>query len=267
MLMWSRKLRFCGLFPLKIFEDVDNVSGISKTAKSVLEDDNNKPTGWDRLYQMFSVDEFGTHSPELHVVYQAGFYGAFIGACIGGFLGSKAAYLNFMDTNQATAFKSHLDAKKKLQDQVTISFARGAFKWGWRLGLFSGSYMLVSTALSVYRGKSSVLEYVAAGCVTGALYKFNLGPRGMLVGGLMGSVLGLMAGGCSLALLDMTGASIENVRFWQYKWKEQRLQQQQAVFKARDEMDDSSLLKAHNKMVGPSGESLATLDAGESVDR
>jgi hypothetical protein len=45
---------------------------------------------------------------------------------------------------------------------------------------------LLTTSVSVYRGYSSILEYVAAGCITGALYKFNMGLAGMAVGGGLG---------------------------------------------------------------------------------
>jgi complex I assembly factor TIMMDC1 len=45
-----------------------------------------------------------------------------------------------MDRNQATAFENHMDAKRKLQDKVTVSFGKNAFKFGWRLALFSVSY-------------------------------------------------------------------------------------------------------------------------------
>lgn len=39
--------------------------------------------------------------------------GTFIGACIGGFVFSKSAYINFVENNQATIFKSTNDAKVK----------------------------------------------------------------------------------------------------------------------------------------------------------
>jgi hypothetical protein len=45
---------------------------------------------------------------------------------------------------------------------------------------------LLTTSISVYRGYSSILEYVAAGCITGALYKLNMGLAGMAVGGGLG---------------------------------------------------------------------------------
>jgi len=45
---------------------------------------------------------------------------------------------------------------------------------------------LLTTTISVYRGHSSILEYVVAGSITGALYKCNMGLRGMAVGGGLG---------------------------------------------------------------------------------
>jgi hypothetical protein len=45
---------------------------------------------------------------------------------------------------------------------------------------------LLTTSISVYRGYSSILEYMAAGCITGALYKFNMGLAGMATGGGLG---------------------------------------------------------------------------------
>jgi hypothetical protein len=44
----------------------------------------------------------------------------------------------------------------------------------------------LTTTISVYRGHSSILEYVVAGSITGALYKCNMGLRGMAVGGGLG---------------------------------------------------------------------------------
>lgn len=50
-------------------------------------------------------------STELNSIYQAAFMGFLGGAVYGGFIKSRLAYLDFMDNNQATAFKSHFDAK------------------------------------------------------------------------------------------------------------------------------------------------------------
>lgn len=76
--------------------------------------------------------------------------------------------------------------------------------------------------ISVYREKSSIYEYLTAGAITGSLFKFNLGLRGIAVGGLVGGGLGGVAGLLSLALMKMSGTSMEEVRYWQYKWRENR---------------------------------------------
>lgn len=51
------------------------------------------------------------------------------------------------------------------------------------------------------------------------MYKVNLGLRGIAVGGLLGCILGGVAGGLSLAILKASGTTMEEVRYWQYKWK------------------------------------------------
>lgn len=82
--------------------------------------------------------------------------------------------------------------------------------------------MGITTSISVYRGKSSFIEYITAGALTGFGYKFGMGPRGMAVGFLLGGTLGGIAGGLSLLILNASGMSMEEVRYWQYKWRSQR---------------------------------------------
>lgn len=165
-----------------------------------------------------------------------------------------------MNTNQATTFQSHFDAKKKLQNQVTINFARGAFKWGWRLALFTSSYVGITTIISVYRGKSSMVEYVTAGTVTGAAYKFNLGLRGILVGGGLGGALGSVAGGLSLLILNATGMTMEEVRYWQYKWKRERDSTINEAIKTQIKIDEDNILEEHDKKIGTEKISLDNLE-------
>uniref|UniRef100_A0A1Q3FI42 Complex I assembly factor TIMMDC1, mitochondrial n=1 Tax=Culex tarsalis TaxID=7177 RepID=A0A1Q3FI42_CULTA len=209
-----------------------------------------RQTGKERLYLMFSVDEFGRVSNEINSIYQAGFLGFLVGACYGGFINSRVAYMNFMERNQATAFKSSFEAKRKLQDQVTLTFARGAFKWGWRLALFTTSYIGIQTVISVYRGKSSVYEYLVAGGVTGAMYKFNMGLRGMTSGGLVGLTFGGIAGLLSLAILRATGTTMEEVRFWQYKWQDSRDQAIRDSIAKQSAGDPDPLLEGHHEKFG-----------------
>ncbi|XP_030371348.1 RPII140-upstream gene protein [Scaptodrosophila lebanonensis] len=224
----------------------------SKTYKSYLERKPPNETGLDRLKHIFTVDEFGSISSELNSIYQAGFLGFLVGALYGGVTQSRVSYMNFMENNQATAFKSHLDAKKKLQDQFTVNFAKGGFKWGWRVGLFTTSYFGIITCISVYRDKSSIYEYLAAGSVTGAAYKVNLGLRGMAAGGLIGGFLGGIAGVTSLLLMKVSGTSMEEVRYWQYKWRLERDETIAQAMKKQAERagETPKLFTAHDEKVG-----------------
>lgn len=234
-----------GLFPATI----TNLDSVDKEKRDYLTlyKSSNGENGWDRLRTMFSTDEFGNISPEIFSVLQTAFLGSFFGGCYGGFLFSRKAYMEFIERNQATAFTSHLEAKRQLQTHVTVNFAKGGLKWAWRVGFFSSSYVLLSTMFQTYRGESHVVDFVAAGGITGALYRSHLGIRGTMVGGLLGCVLGLMAGGSTMLLMKAAGTSMEEVRFWQYKWKETRdsMKKEQAAA-ARDYNDP--LLKWHDEV-------------------
>lgn len=48
---------------------------------------------------------------------------------------------------------------------------------------FSWFFSGISTCMSTYRGKSSVLDFSTAGMLTGAAFKFSLGLKGMISGG------------------------------------------------------------------------------------
>lgn len=90
------------------------------------------------------------------------------------------------------------------------------------LFVFANARSGIVTTMSVYRGKSSIYEYLTAGTVTGSMYKVNMGLRGMAVGGLLGCGLGGVAGVLSLLLIKVSGTSMEEVRYWQYQWKSNR---------------------------------------------
>ncbi|CAF4776373.1 unnamed protein product [Pieris macdunnoughi] len=210
-------------------------------------------TGWERVRQMFTVNEDDVISIELHNVIQASLFGAFVGVCYGGFLKSKDAYISFLENNQATIFKSTFEAKRKLQDYVTIAFAKGAVRWGWRLFIFTGMYTLIATTISIYRDKNSVLEYVVAGAVTGSLYKVNLGLAATLVGAGLGAALSLIAGIVIIGILKISGVSMADIRRSLYGLKEMREEQyNQGVEKHAKEKHDN-LTKHHDQLVESKG--------------
>ncbi|XP_055851039.1 RPII140-upstream gene protein [Episyrphus balteatus] len=251
----SSRLVIAALIPLGEKEN-DIISKDTKTYKAFLERRPTNETGLDRVKEMFKVDEFGTISPELNSVYQAGFCGFLFGAIYGGFINSRTAYEDFMNNNQASAFKSHLDAKRKLQNEFTVSFAKGAFKWGWRVSLFTTSYFGIITLISVYREKSSIYEYLAAGGITGSLYKVNMGLRGMTAGGIIGAGLGGIAGLASLGVLKLSGYSMEEMRYWQYKWRLERDENIREAYINQQE-DKNPVVIHHDAKLGEAGQTIS----------
>lgn len=50
----------------------------------------------------------------------------------------------------------------------------------------------------------------------------KMGPKGMAAGGIIGGALGLFAGLVTTGLLKLSGITMEEARYWQYKWKVER---------------------------------------------
>uniref|UniRef100_A0A6M2DJX7 Complex I assembly factor TIMMDC1, mitochondrial n=1 Tax=Xenopsylla cheopis TaxID=163159 RepID=A0A6M2DJX7_XENCH len=219
----------------------------TKSAAELIKQKQENETPMDRLYKMFTIDEFGILSPELTSIIHATSAAGVTGALYGGYMRSKVAYEDFLSNNQATSFPNVNEAKRQLSTQVSLGFAKGAYMWGWRLALFTFSYVGIVTVFSVYQDKSTIWEYLAAGSVTGALYKLKLGPKGMIVGGGVGLVLGAIAGTISLTLLYLTGSTMQEMRQLTYQLEETR-------HKAIREMKGGSkiediLMDEHQKML------------------
>ncbi|CAL4160240.1 unnamed protein product, partial [Meganyctiphanes norvegica] len=198
-------------------------------------------------------------------VVQGVMLGTFTGTLIGGTNHSRENYISFLKQNQATAFQSHFEAKKQLQNKVTLGFARGAWMWGWRLGAFTGSFMLLTTTISVYKGKSSLLEYVIAGGLSGFLYKFKQGPKAWVVGGGLGSVLGAFCGSLSLGLMWLTGTSMEELRYLQYQWKVEQQKEQMEKLKRIRAAELDPLTLNHEEIIKSTEEIIKSKSLLEAI--
>jgi hypothetical protein len=107
-----------------------------------------------------------------------------------------------------------------------------------------------------------MVEYLCAGSTTGAVYKMNMGLRGMAAGGLVGGFLGGIAGGVSLLILKSTGMTMEDMRYWQYKWRSNRDDDIQAGMKRSiegTEHDDETIAE-HDQRVGEGKLDIKLLD-------
>lgn len=67
-----------------------------------------------------------------------------------------------------------------------------------------------STIISRFRGEFGVLEYSTAGLVSGAFYKFSLGPKGMISGGLIGGIIGTFFGFILYATSKISGVTMND---------------------------------------------------------
>ncbi|KAL3853019.1 hypothetical protein ACJMK2_016605 [Sinanodonta woodiana] len=153
-----------------------------------------KETPMDRLKDMFSRNHKNDYSDNLIFIYsntyKAAVFTFLVMATISGVHGKQ----DFIDRNKASQFRSKFHANRLLMDTIWLYMFRGGFKWSFKVGAFVGSFLLVSQSIATCRNKSSPLEYIIAGGVTGGLMKMNLGLRGFVVGSLVGAVLGLLGG-------------------------------------------------------------------------
>lgn len=200
-------------------------------------------TGWDRVKMIFELDEWGQKHPNLDFTFQGVMMGFFVGSAVGGFQAAKQATDQFIQRNEAAKFYTDLDAKRRLNDHVFYSAYRSAFKWGWRTSLFTGVYLFSLTFFSTYQNSTKISHYVGAGALTGTLFKFRMGPRAMLVGGGLGSVLGLIAGGLTTGMFWVMGSSLDEMNYWRLQY---RISQQSEVYgtmlkKRKDSLDPSLL--------------------------
>lgn len=91
-----------------------------------------------------------------------------------------------------------------------------------------------------------------------------MGPKGMAAGAVVGGFLGTIAGGCSMGILKLTGTTMEEVRYWQYKWKTDRTNAYKEGFHKQFEGTDLSfkdkLFDEHDAKVGSTKVDLSKLD-------
>lgn len=199
--------------------------------------------GFERIWESNnqSIDWFsfcrdtGAISDQLNSINMYGFAGMIVGGVMGGLKYAQMANITFRERNEITVFDSQLAGKRKLQDATTLGFAKGAYRIGWRMGVFCWCFSYVhhsnectskhanvsfnfnfncsgvSIAMNEYYNKPAISSYSVAGLVTGALYKFPLGPKGMISGGFFGTFIGTAAGALLVGALKLSGVSMKEI--------------------------------------------------------
>lgn len=231
-------------------DDHDYVSETNRPKAYVESEILQKETGWDRLMMMFTFDS--GLSPELKFVHQAVTLGGASGAAVGGINFARQARENFIRKHQADAFTSEMEATRQLYDKMILEFYRGAWRFGWRMAFFSGIYVLIAMGGSVYRNKFGITEQVAAGALSGSVFKMNMGLKGTLAGCFLGSVLGA-ASGCSTYFLTKSfGVTMPEFRYWQHAyWIQDYNEKKLKRKKALEQQQATAFLTAGTKKSAP----------------
>merc|ERR1719323_1028019 len=138
------------------------------------------------LEYMWSPDEYGYLSPELEMVWQGTVLSFLAAGCYGAWQESAKIYRIFIEQNKYTMFQHPREAQRALQDRVVLAMIQGGWRMGWRFSLVSATFLSVTQSLTVIRNSINPLDYAAGGMAMGAVYRFNMGPRGMVGAGMAG---------------------------------------------------------------------------------
>lgn len=170
--------------------------------------DRSETTWRERLNIMWSFDEYGMFSPELSFVKQATELSLFLGGCYGAYHESAKIYRIFLEQNKYTMFQHPREAQRALQERIVLATIQGGWRSGWRMGLLSFTFTSVCQSLVVIRNYINPLDYAVGGAVMGAVYKFNMGPKGMVGAGIAGSLLGFQAGVLTWCVQKFSGETV-----------------------------------------------------------
>ncbi|XP_015430522.1 PREDICTED: RPII140-upstream gene protein [Dufourea novaeangliae] len=164
----------------------------------------------DRLKCVF-VDKDGSLTKESQSIISNTLLGGLIGFIIGGVIRTVDVPENFKRENQATLFRNRFDANKQLHQTYSIEFIKGGKTMAFKIGTFCFLFQSATMVLYAFRGKYDLSIFTGAGLITGALYKMNMGLKGMTAGGFVGTVLGTIYGAVTLTILYIMGVHLDDV--------------------------------------------------------
>uniref|UniRef100_A0A7M4EY10 Complex I assembly factor TIMMDC1, mitochondrial n=1 Tax=Crocodylus porosus TaxID=8502 RepID=A0A7M4EY10_CROPO len=123
-----------------------------------------------------------------------------------------------------------LASRQSAQTAGLRGFIRYGWRWSWRITAFVTIFQTASTGLSLYYDKVSFSHYVAAGALTGGLFRIHVGLRGLAVGSIFGALLSIPAGGLMVGMQKLSPETMEE----RQKRKQRELYEQKTTeWKAR----------------------------------
>jgi len=166
-------------------------------------------TTWrERLAFMWELDEHGMFGPELRFVKEATEITFLGGLCFGAYHESAKVYRIFLDQNKYTMFQHPREAQRALQERIVLAILQGGWRVGWRMAVLSFTFTSVVQSMTVIRNYINPLDYALGGGVMGAVYKFHMGPRGMIGAGAGGALFGLQAGIITWCVQKLSGETV-----------------------------------------------------------
>ncbi|XP_040888400.1 complex I assembly factor TIMMDC1, mitochondrial-like isoform X2 [Toxotes jaculatrix] len=169
-------------------------------------------TGWDRIKDLFDRDVTQRYPEELTNIIKSGMAAALAGLIYGGLPAARHARQRYIQLNQAEIYTSRVDAVRSAHNAAIRGFVRYGWRWSWRVAAFVTLFNSVSTGLSVYRDQYTLSHYVAAGAVTGGLFRLNLGLRGLVAGTVIGAAMGLPTGALIISMQSVAGEGVRERR-------------------------------------------------------
>ncbi|XP_077198422.1 complex I assembly factor TIMMDC1, mitochondrial [Paroedura picta] len=180
-------------------------------------------SGWQRLLELVRKDEFNQYPEETLNICKATFTAGVVGLLYGGIPGFTNAKKRYIEGSDAEMYYSRLDAVQSAHRAAIRGFVRYGWRWSWRVAAFVAIFNTVSISLSVYRDKTSLSHFAAAGAASGGLFRFHLGLGGFAAGSIFGALLGVPAGGLVMVIQKLSGETIVERR----KRKRRELYEQQ----------------------------------------
>ncbi|NXG20490.1 TIDC1 factor, partial [Grallaria varia] len=169
-------------------------------------------TGWERLSELWQRDELQRYPEETVTLVKAAFTAGVAGWLYGGLPAFLSARRAFIAGSHGELFQNRADAVQSAHRAGLRSFIRYGWRWSWRVTAFVTIFNMVSTGLSVYRDKTTISNFAAAGGFTGALFRMNLGLQGLAGGMVFGTAFGIPAGALLMVLHSLAGETLQEKR-------------------------------------------------------
>lgn len=134
------------------------------------------------------------------------------GAVLGMLVKSQDNKLAVIRQYSEVQFDHPFLAQRKMRDQHYLRNIKNGFKVGWRVALFSSILTTATLSSLSYRNYVNPLDIAALAGVTGGIWKWQMGPKGMLSAAGLAGTFGLFAGCMIWSIFKITGHSVAEFR-------------------------------------------------------